>query len=135
MVKNYSKPSKDEEEDEELRIAFSQPTIYGSSILFNVITIYGFKYGIADIVKAALVNSRLSLDTWNNLSYTTRDEIIGAQLTMMRARLEDREPMTWLTAVSVRVKNGLVKEKIQELWAEIKDIEAPMPKPMRDRPY
>ena len=133
MVTNHSKPSKDE--DEELRIAFSQPTIYGSAILFNVITIYGFKYCIADIVKAALVNSRLSLDTWNNLSYATRDELIGAQLTMMRARLEDREPMTWLSAVSVRVKNGLVKEKIQELWAEIKDIEAPMPKPMRDRPY
>jgi len=133
VVKNYTKPNKND--PEETSVVFKQPVIYGSAILSNVITIYGFQYSIGEIVKAAFINSKLSLEDWNSLGYFLRDQVIGAQLSMMRARLESREDMKWIVAVAIRVKDAALKKKINALCAETKDLESPMPKPMRDKPY
>jgi hypothetical protein len=102
----------------------------GSSVLSNIIIIDRERYRIADIVSAAFANSAVSLSQWNKFRLEDRDEIITAQISLMRKRLELGERVTWYKLLISEIKNAALAEMLKTHYLAGDRTEAPLPRPI-----
>ena len=104
---------------DDVEIPRLEPTkIMGSSFLSNVIIVDHYRYRIKDIVEAAYTNSKMEIGYWNALPWAIRDDIIGAQIYLMRMRYEAKEPITWVEAVKSRVRNPQIANRLKSNFVQ-----------------